>query len=111
MTLFLGKIDYRIMVAILSFIVMFMNSCTLFTTSYIAARFNKYGKGATIAGILNASASLGIVLANTLFPGLADSVGWRGTIVVWVVMMTVAMVLVLLYLPMWTKFLKADRKK
>ena len=111
LTLFLGKIDYRVMVAVLSFIVMFMNSCTLFTTSYIAARFNKYGKGATIAGILNASASLGIVLANTLFPGLADSVGWYGTVVVWVVMMCVAMILVLIYLPMWTKFLRSARNR
>ena len=96
------------MVAIFSFIVMFLHSCTHFSTSYIAARFNKYGKGATVAGILNASASLGIVLANTLFPGLADSVGWHGTVVVWVVMMSVAMLLVLLYLPMWTKFLKGN---
>ena len=111
LTLFLGKIDYRVMVAVLSFLVMFMNSCTLFTTSYIAARFNKYGKGATIAGILNASASLGIVLANTLFPGLADSVGWYGTVVVWVVMMCVAMILVLIYLPMWTKFLRSARNR
>ncbi len=111
LTLFIGKIDYRVMVAVLSIIVMFMNSCTLFTTSYIAARFNKYGKGATIAGILNASASLGIVLANTLFPGLADTVGWQGTVIVWVVMMSVAMLLVLCYLPLWTKFLKAGRNK
>jgi len=111
LTLFLGKIDYRIMVVILSFIVMFMNSCTLFTTSYIAARFNKYGKGATVAGILNASASLGIVLANTLFPGLADSVGWQGTVVVWVVMMCIAAILVLIYLPLWTKFLKNSRNR
>ena len=108
MTLFIGKIDYRIMVAFLAFIVMFMNSCTLFTTTYIATRFNKYGKGATVAGILNASASLGIVLANTLFPGLADLVGWHGTVIVWVVMMSVAMVLVIFYLPLWTKFLKGD---
>ena len=107
MTLLLGKLDYRIMICVLAFIVMFMNSCTLFTTSYIAARFNKYGKGATIAGILNASASLGIVLANTLFPGLADSVGWSGTVIVWAVMMSVAMVFVLLFLKTWTKFLKS----
>ena len=86
-----GKLDYRILVVILALIVMSMNACSLFTTSYIAARFNKYGKGATVAGILNASASLGIVLANTLFPGLADEVGWYGTVVVWVIMMAVAL--------------------
>jgi len=110
LTLLIGKIDYRIMIVILAIIVMLMNSCTLFTTSYIAARFNKYGKGATVAGILNASASLGIVLANTLFPGLADSVGWKGTVWVWVIMMTVAAIMTVIYVPMWTKFLKESRK-
>ena len=104
--LLLGRLDYRIMIVVLAFIVMAMNSCALFTTSYIAARFNKYGKGATVAGILNASASLGIVLANTLFPGLADGVGWYGTVVVWVIMMAIALMLTIAFVPLWTRFLK-----
>lgn len=102
----IGKLDYRVMVVVLAFIVMAMNACSLFTTSYIAARFNEYGKGATVAGILNASASLGIVLANTLFPGLADGVGWYGTVVVWVIMMAVALVFTIVFIPLWTRFIK-----
>ena len=109
LTLFIGKLDYRAMVVVLALIVMLMNACALFTTSYIAARFNRYGKGATVAGILNASASLGIVLANTLFPGLAETVGWEGTVVVWAVMMSVATLLAIIYVPFWVKFLKKSR--
>lgn len=104
--LFVGKLDYRLMVVVLALIVMAMNACALFTTSYIAARFNKYGKGATVAGILNASASLGIVLANTLFPGLADLVGWYYTVLVWVIMMGVALAFTVAFVPFWTRFLK-----
>ena len=111
LTLFVGKIDYRIMIVVLALIVMLMNACTLFTTSYIAARFNRYGKGATVAGILNASASLGIVLANTLFPGLADSAGWGGTVIVWAIMMAVAVIMTFIYHPLWTRFLKESRNR
>ena len=111
LTLLVGRLDYRIMVVVLALIVMLMNSCTLFTTTYIATRFNKYGKGATVAGILNASASLGIVLANTLFPGLADNVGWNGTVIVWSTMMFVAVILAYIFLPLWVKFLKGEYRK
>ncbi len=102
----LGRINYWIMIALLSLIVMFMSSVSLFTTSYIAAKFNRYGKGATVAGIMNAAASLGIVVAYTLFPGLADSVGWKMTIVAWIVILCVASMLSFLFLGFWSRFLK-----
>ena len=60
-----------------------------------------------VAGILNASASLGVVAANTLFTGLADTVGWYGTITVWLVIMVISLVIAAINIPMWTKFLKS----
>jgi MFS family permease len=102
----IGRINYWIMIALLSLIVMFMSSVSLFTTSYIAAKFNRYGKGATVAGILNAMASLGIVVAYTLFPGLADFVGWKMTIVAWMVILAIAAVLSFMFLVFWSQFLK-----
>lgn len=104
--LLIGKVHYIVIVILLSMVVMLMSAASLFTTSYISARFNKWGKGATVAGILNASASLGVVAANTLFTGLADTVGWYGTIAVWLVIMVISLVISAVNIPMWTKFLK-----
>jgi MFS family permease len=105
--LLIGRVHYVVIVILLSLVVMIMSAASLFTTSYISARFNKWGKGATVAGILNASASLGVVAANTLFTGLADTVGWYGTITVWLVIMVISLVIAAINIPMWTKFLKS----
>ena len=104
--LLVGKIHYIFIVILLALIVLFMSGGTIFTTSYIAARFNRWGKGATVAGILNCSASLGIVTANLVFTALADNVGWIGTIIVWLILMTIALILSLLAIPTWGRFLK-----
>ena len=104
--LFIGNISYWLIVVLLSLIVLFMSAGTLFTTSFIAARFNKYGKGGTIAGILNCFASLGVVTANTLYTGLADNLGWYITIATWIVLMAVALVVSIITVPIWAKFLK-----
>ena len=106
-TLFIGQISYWMIVVLLALIVMMMGAGTLFTTSFIAARYNAYGKGATVAGILNCFASLGIVAANTVFTAIAESDGgWIATIIVWIVMMAAALVLSLILIPIWDRFLK-----
>ena len=104
--LLIGRVHYIVIVVLLALVVMLMSAASLFTTSYIAARFNKWGKGATIAGILNASASLGVVASNTLFTGLADTVGWYGTITVWIAIMVVSLILSAIHVPIWARFLR-----
>ena len=105
-SLLLGSISYWWIVIFMSLIVMLMGATSLFTTSYIAARFNKWGKGATVAGILNCASSLGIVAANALFTGLSESIGWHGVVVVWVITMSTATLLSFVVIPLWTKFIK-----
>ena len=103
--LFIGKISPIIIVILLALVVMLMSAASLFTTSYIASRFNVYGKGATVAGILNCAASFGVVAANTLFTGLAEG-GWIYTIIAWIVIMAVSLAISAINIPIWTKFLK-----
>lgn len=106
-TLFVGRISYWAIVAMLALIAMMMGAATLFTTSYIGTRFNRFGYGATVAGLLNCMSSLGIVTAFTLFPGLSESdFGWQGVSVVWVILMTLAVALCGVILPLWRKFIK-----
>lgn len=45
-------------------------------------------------------------MANVAFTAIADGVGWIGTITVWIVMMSVALILSLITAPVWRKFLK-----
>jgi len=103
--LLIGKVSPIIIVILLALVVMLMSAASLFTTSYIASRFNIYGKGATVAGILNSAASFGVASANTLFTGLAES-GWIYTIIAWIVIMVISLIISAINIPIWTKFLK-----
>jgi sugar phosphate permease len=109
LTLLVGKIHYVALVIILALIVMLMSGCSIFTTSYAAAKFNKWGKGATVAGILNCTASFGVVGANLIFTAIAEGAGWFGTAVVWVIMMAVSILITLTLIPIWSAFLKNTR--
>ena len=103
--LLIGKVSPIIIVILLALVVMLMSAASLFTTSYIASRFNIYGKGATVAGILNSAASFGVASANTLFTGLAEG-GWIYTIIAWIVIMVISLIISAINIPIWTKFLK-----
>ena len=105
-SLMLGKISYWWIIVIISLIVMLMSATSLFTTSYVGTHFNKYGKGATVAGLLNCASALGIVVANALFTGLSEKIGWHGVVVVWVATMSIATLLSLLVIPLWSRFIK-----
>lgn len=105
--LMLGKVNYLVIVVLIAFIVMLMGGGTVFTTTYIAARYTKYGKGATIAGILNCVASLGVVTASTGFPYIAEQTGsWSATVALWIALMAIALALIIIGIPIWSKFIK-----
>ncbi len=103
--LLIGRVDPIVIVILLALVVAAMSAASLFTTSYIAARFNAYGKGATVAGLLNCSASFGVVASNTLFTGLAE-ISWETTIIAWIVIMAVSLIISLINIPIWSRFLR-----
>ena len=74
--------------------------------SYVSKAFEKYGYGATLAGLFNCMASLGIVLANFVFARLADSFGWGITTRVWLIIAIVSLALCVITVPIWKKFKK-----
>lgn len=110
-TLMIGRISYWIIIASIALIVMLMSGAGYFTTSCIAMRFNKWGKGATMSGLFNCMASLGIVVANVLFTAMADAHGWIYTIKSWVILAVVATLLSLLSVPIWKQFVKKNFDK
>ena len=106
LTLFIGKIPYGFIVAALAFILMLTGSSSLFTTSYISSRFNKWGRSGTVAGIINCGASLGVVASNTLFTAVADHAGWSVTAILWLALILFVLTMAIIFVPIWTKFRK-----
>lgn len=102
-----GKVHYFWIVAFLSLLTVCMNALGLLT-NYIAARFNKWGKSATLAGAMNMMASLGIVTSNFVFTRVVERFGWRITIWIWVILLLCANVLIWIITPMWKRFLKTQ---
>ncbi len=101
---FVGEINYWIIVVALAILALLMSASGLFTTSLIASRFNKWGYGATVAGLLNCMASFAIVAANMVFTGMAESAGWNVTTIVWVAMIVLGALLVIVTIPIWKRF-------
>ena len=104
-TTFIGKINVYILLGVLSIVLLFMSPMTSYST-HISAAFAKYDSVATLSGILNAMASLGIVVANYVFARIADNSGWVVTSNVWVVLLIAATVLAFMAVPAWRKFIK-----
>ena len=99
-----GKISYWWIVIFLSILVLMMNAALLLS-SYIAARFNKWGKGATLASAINMMSSLGIVVSNFVFTRTAE-ISWNLTIWIWVALLVLSNVLLFVITPLWKKFLR-----
>ncbi len=100
-------VHYWWIVVFLSFFVLLMNAASLFT-NYIAARFNKWGKSATLAGAFNMMTSLGIVVSNFVFTRIVEGFGWTATIWVWIVLLAIANILLWIISPLWKKFLRTQ---
>ena len=102
---FIGKIHYAWALAGLTFVTVFVSSASLFTNSTIAKRFVVYGKSGTVAGIVNAALSVSNVVASFVFPAMAESVPWSTITTLWLVLAVLLILLSLLTLSRWTKFI------
>ena len=101
-----GKINVWYIVALMSLVVLMATGVSLVNTPYISMRFVKIGRNGTVSGLVNAMASLGIVVANFVSPRIADSYGWNAVIIAWIGFAVVSVLLSLLaYIP-WRKFIK-----
>ena len=86
---FVGELPVWMMVLSLCMVSMLLTAGGLLL-QYFNMRFVKYGLSGTVAGVLNAGASFGIVLQYCLFGSLADRFGWRVVTALWIGSMVVA---------------------
>ena len=103
--LLLGRVHYVAIVIFTSLVVLMTSAAALFT-SYISARFNKWGKSGTVAGAFNAMTSLGIVVSNFVFTRVAERFNWIVTIELWIVMLVISIILLFIIAKMWKRFLQ-----
>ena len=100
---FVGKINMIQIILALSV------SCALFTggnlfLSYYTNCFVKYGRSATAAGVINAAAALGMVVAGYGFLRIAEIWGWQAVTASWIGMIVVMIILLFAILPAYRKF-------
>lgn len=79
--IFIGKIPVSVAVICFCMISASVTGGTLMQ-SYYTVLFVRYGKNGTVAGIINAAASMGIVLQSYGLMAVSDNFGWQTTTMV-----------------------------
>lgn len=100
-----GNAPLLVIMVALVLMMITVSASTIFF-SFISKTFERYSCSGTVSGLFNCMASLGIVLANYVFTRLAELRGWGFTTTSWLVLAVVALVLSLLTIPLWNRFLK-----
>lgn len=103
---FLGYIHYIWVLIALSVSIMLIHGAAPFSQSFVALHFEKYCRIGTVSGILNATASVGNVLASYVFAKMAEIMPWRGVTVSWLITIIICGLLCVVILPRWTRFIK-----
>ena len=101
---FVGRIHYIWILLALSLSVMLIHGAAPFSQSYVALHFEKHGRIGTVSGILNATASIGNILASYIFAKMAELMPWQQVTLSWLVAILVCMALCIAVLHRWTSF-------
>ena len=102
---FVGNIPVPFAVASLCGIALFLTATHLLSSFY-NMYFTKWGKNGTAAGVLNAAASLGIMIESYWFLKVAEKSSWQTVGNIWIVMIVIAVVLNIIAVPLANKFKK-----
>ena len=86
-----------------------MYGINLFLISRLPAHFSRFGKVATVSGILNASTYVGSALSAWLFGMISDLFGWIAVISVWIVIALAGALICFAFFRKWEKFSPPER--
>lgn len=103
---FLGRLHYIWILAALSLSVSMMHGAASFGQAYIAVRFEKHGRIGTVSGLLNATASMGNILASYIFAKMAELMPWGTVATSWLMIVFVCIILCAVVLTRWSKFIE-----
>ncbi len=99
---------------VLSVILLALGTTAMHTFNYmiitlVPMQFAKYGKTATVTGVMNATAYIGCAAATYGFGIISDSIGWNGTVIVWIVIDVIALLFTTLNIKKWNRFKNNER--
>lgn len=63
-----------------------MHACSFLLISCVPGRFSKYGMVATMSGFCNAFVYLGAAISMYAIPVITQATGWKGTVLLWLVL-------------------------
>ena len=101
----LGIINATVITAVMCAVVFFLAPAHMFSSQF-NAKFSRYGKNGTAAGIANCAMSLSIVAESYGFNLLAEKYGWIAVTIPCVVLLVVAATLTAVALGQWNRFSK-----
>lgn len=101
---FIGRLPVGLVVVFLALVTTFMTAAGQMFNVILPTAYARYQKTGIVAGILNAFACFGSVIANVIYGFLAERFGWNVTILSWVVLAAVAVVFCQLATPAWKRF-------
>ncbi|MBQ8606291.1 MAG: MFS transporter [Clostridia bacterium] len=103
--IFIGKVHWMLSVLCLCITIFMLTGINLLS-SYYNMYFAKYGKSGVAAGVLNFSASLGVVAQSYGIGKLADVFGWQVSNAVFAVFIVISAVLCLFGIHIWQRFIR-----
>ena len=74
--------------------------------SFLPRRFERIGKAATVGGICNASVYVGSAASSYGIALIATNVGWAATLISWGIIAFAGIVVCIIALPRWKKYIK-----
>ena len=99
-----GRFALLPIISSLIFGLLFVNISYTFINSHVPSRFNVYGMGAMVAGLINCSAAMANVFSSYIFSAIADKWGWRATTITWVIITVLGCITVFATVNQWKKF-------
>ena len=103
---FIGKVHYIVVLVALSVAIMFVHGASPFSQSFVALNFRKYGRIGTVSGILNATASVGNIVASYVFLKMSEHMPWKDVVMSLVILIAFCIGLCTIILPRWIRFKK-----
>ena len=107
-TIGIGKFNLLFLSVSLTAGLMFITGTNPFYASYAPSKFNRFGQGATMAGITNCMCAIGNFFASYVFAVVADNISWTASAILWSAMSVLALVCCLIALPKWKRFINED---
>ena len=100
----LGYAGLPVMLVLLAVTILFMLGINTMQISLVPLHFAKYGKAATVTGVLNSTASISCGISSYLAGLLAKHTGWQATILIWAALCVIGAVVSAAVVRRWMRF-------